>query len=47
MDVGAFLEPGMISEAREAGVKLWQMMSAGYDQLDLDLFRAILRAPPD
>jgi phosphoglycerate dehydrogenase-like enzyme len=40
VDVGAFLEPGMIPEARQAGVKLWQMMSAGYDQLDLDLFRA-------
>jgi phosphoglycerate dehydrogenase-like enzyme len=40
VDAGAFLEPGMVPEAREAGVKLWQMMSVGYDQLDLDLFRA-------
>lgn len=39
-DTGAFLEPGMVPEAREAGVKLWQLILAGYDQLDLDLFRA-------
>jgi phosphoglycerate dehydrogenase-like enzyme len=40
VNVGGPLEPGMVGEAREAGVKLWQIMSVGYDQLDLDLFRA-------
>ncbi|HTX01379.1 MAG TPA: NAD(P)-dependent oxidoreductase [Acidimicrobiales bacterium] len=39
-DVGAFLEREMIPLAGSAGVKLWQMISAGYDQLDLELFRA-------
>jgi phosphoglycerate dehydrogenase-like enzyme len=36
----SFLEPGMVSEASSAGVKLWQLMLAGYDNIDLDLFRA-------
>ncbi len=40
VDVGASLEPSMVPEAGQAGVRLWQMLSAGYDQLDLDLFRA-------
>lgn len=40
VDVGPPPEPGMVSAAREAGVKLWQMMSVGYNHLDLDLFRA-------
>jgi D-3-phosphoglycerate dehydrogenase len=39
-DEGAPLEPGMIPQAREAGVKLWQLILEGYDQLDLGLFRA-------
>jgi phosphoglycerate dehydrogenase-like enzyme len=38
-NVGAFFEPHMVPEAREAGVKLWQLFFEGYDQLDLDLFR--------
>jgi hypothetical protein len=33
-DEGAALEPGMVAEAREAGVKLWQLILEGYDQLD-------------
>jgi phosphoglycerate dehydrogenase-like enzyme len=40
VDGGAFLEPGMVPEAREAGVRLWQLVLVGYDQLDLELFRA-------
>jgi phosphoglycerate dehydrogenase-like enzyme len=39
-DIGAPLSGSMIEEARDAGVQLWQMISAGYDQLDLDAFRA-------
>ncbi len=39
-DIGAPLAGSMIEEAREAGVRLWQMISAGYDHLDLDAFRA-------
>jgi phosphoglycerate dehydrogenase-like enzyme len=39
-DEGTALEPGMVAEARGAGVKLWQLILEGYDQLDLDLFRA-------
>ena len=38
-NVGAFFEPHMVPEAREAGVKLWQLFFEGYDQLDLELFR--------
>jgi phosphoglycerate dehydrogenase-like enzyme len=30
----------MVPQAREAGVKLWQLLLEGYDQLDLDLFKA-------
>ena len=30
----------MVPEARQAGVKLWQLILEGYDQLDLDLFEA-------
>ncbi|MGH9122213.1 MAG: NAD(P)-dependent oxidoreductase, partial [Acidimicrobiales bacterium] len=40
VDVGARLEPGMVRQAGEAGVKLWQLIFTGYDQLDLGLFRA-------
>ena len=39
-DEGAPLEPGMVPQAREAGVKLWQLILEGYDHLDLGLFRA-------
>lgn len=39
-DIGAPLADAMIGEARSAGVRLWQMISAGYDHLDLDAFRA-------
>jgi len=39
-DIGAPLSGSMIEEARDAGVRLWQMISAGYDHLDLDAFRA-------
>jgi phosphoglycerate dehydrogenase-like enzyme len=39
-DEGTALEPGMVAEAREAGVKLWQLILEGFDQLDLGLFRA-------
>jgi phosphoglycerate dehydrogenase-like enzyme len=39
-DIGAPLSGSMIEEARGAGVRLWQMISAGYDHLDLDAFRA-------
>ncbi|MBV9334853.1 MAG: hypothetical protein JO243_03090, partial [Solirubrobacterales bacterium] len=39
-DIGAPLSSSMIEEARDAGVRLWQMISAGYDHLDLDAFRA-------
>ena len=38
--VGDYLEPDMIPEARQAGVRLWQLLSEGYDQLKLDLFTA-------
>ena len=38
-NVGGFFEPHMVPEAREAGVKLWQLFFEGHDQLDLDLFR--------
>jgi phosphoglycerate dehydrogenase-like enzyme len=40
VDAGAALEPAMIQQASKAGVTLWQMMSAGFDHLDLELFRA-------
>lgn len=36
----SLLGPGMVSEASKAGVKLWQLMLAGYDNIDLDRFRA-------
>jgi phosphoglycerate dehydrogenase-like enzyme len=36
----SFLEPGMVSEASQAGVRLWQLIIVGYDKIDLDLFRA-------
>jgi phosphoglycerate dehydrogenase-like enzyme len=39
-DIGAPLSGSMIEEARDAGVRLWQMISAGYDHLDLEAFRA-------
>jgi phosphoglycerate dehydrogenase-like enzyme len=39
-DIGAPLAGSMIEQARDAGVRLWQMISAGYDHLDLDAFRA-------
>jgi phosphoglycerate dehydrogenase-like enzyme len=39
-DIGAPLSASMIEAARDAGVRLWQMISAGYDHLDLDAFRA-------
>jgi phosphoglycerate dehydrogenase-like enzyme len=39
-DIGAQLSGSMIEEARGAGVRLWQMISAGYDHLDLEAFRA-------
>ncbi len=40
VDNGAALDPGMVPEARAAGVKLWQVTLDGYDQLDLGVFRA-------
>jgi phosphoglycerate dehydrogenase-like enzyme len=40
VDTGAFFDPGMVPEAREAGVKLWQLLIEGSDKIDLDLFRA-------
>jgi phosphoglycerate dehydrogenase-like enzyme len=39
-DEGLPPESGMIPQAREAGVKLWQLILEGHDQLDLDLFKA-------
>jgi phosphoglycerate dehydrogenase-like enzyme len=39
-DEGTPFEAGMVRDAREAGVKLWQLILEGYDQLDLDLFQA-------
>jgi phosphoglycerate dehydrogenase-like enzyme len=39
-DEGVSLDAGMVPEAREAGVRLWQLILEGYDHLDLDLFRA-------
>jgi phosphoglycerate dehydrogenase-like enzyme len=39
-DEGIAPQPGMVPQAREAGVKLWQLLLEGYDQLDLDLFKA-------
>src|SRR5580700_3788780 len=39
-DEGVPVEPDMIRQAREAGVKLWQLILEGYDHLDLGLFRA-------
>jgi phosphoglycerate dehydrogenase-like enzyme len=39
-DIGASLSASMIDDARDAGVRLWQMISAGYDHLDLAAFRA-------
>jgi phosphoglycerate dehydrogenase-like enzyme len=39
-DEGVPLGPDTLVQAREAGVKLWQLILEGYDQLDLDLFRA-------
>src|ERR1700744_4020117 len=38
-DIGAPLSGSLIEAARDAGVRLWQMISAGYDHLDLDAFR--------
>jgi phosphoglycerate dehydrogenase-like enzyme len=40
VDNGAVLDPGMVPQARTAGVKLWQVTLDGYDQLDLGVFRA-------
>ena len=40
VDVGALLQAGMVPQAAEAGVKLWQLIFTGYDQIDLDRFRA-------
>lgn len=39
VDVGPFFEPDMVPAAREAGVRLWQLIFEGSDWLDLDLFR--------
>jgi phosphoglycerate dehydrogenase-like enzyme len=39
-DIGAPLTGAMIEEARDARIRLWQMISAGYDHLDLAAFRA-------
>jgi gluconate 2-dehydrogenase len=39
-DEGAPVDPGLVPQARKAGVKLWQLILEGYDQLDLDLFKA-------
>jgi len=39
-DAGAALDATMIEQAAHAGVRLWQMISAGYDHLDLATFRA-------
>lgn len=38
-DEGAPFEPGMVPQAGEAGVKLWQLILEGYEQLDLGLFK--------
>jgi phosphoglycerate dehydrogenase-like enzyme len=40
VDAVISFDPAWIPAAREAGVKLWQLLLAGYDQLDLDAFRA-------
>jgi phosphoglycerate dehydrogenase-like enzyme len=40
VDEGIVPPSAMIAEAGEAGVKLWQLILEGFDQLDLDLFRA-------
>jgi lactate dehydrogenase-like 2-hydroxyacid dehydrogenase len=34
------LSPDWSPQAREAGIKLWQLILEGYDQLDLGLFMA-------
>ena len=39
-DEGVPFEAAMVRDAREAGVKLWQLILEGYDQLDLGLFQA-------
>ncbi len=39
VDVGAPLQPDMVPEASDAGVKLWQLILEGYDQVNLDLFQ--------
>ncbi len=31
----------VVREARNAGVKLWQLISVGYDRVDLDAFRSV------
>jgi phosphoglycerate dehydrogenase-like enzyme len=39
VDLGAPLTPEMVEAAHESGVRLWQLISAGYDHLDLASFR--------
>jgi phosphoglycerate dehydrogenase-like enzyme len=40
VDATIAFDPAWVPAAREAGVKLWQLLLAGYDNLDLDVFRA-------
>ncbi len=40
VDAGRYFQPDMVPVAREAGVRLWQLLLEGYDHLDLDPFRA-------
>jgi len=40
VDEGTVPLSAMVAEASEAGVRLWQLILEGTDQLDLDLFRA-------
>lgn len=40
VDATVAFDPAWVPAAREAGAKLWQMLLAGYDNLDLDVFRS-------
>src|ERR1051326_542571 len=39
LDLGAKVSAAMIDAAGAAGIKLWQLVSTGYDHLDLSAFR--------